>query len=64
MTNLNLALPHFREAARIFRNVNHVDNADAALCSIAATEKMIQRIGITTAAGVVPRAQVGVVNTK
>ena len=31
IANLELALPHYREAARIYRAVNHVDAADEAL---------------------------------
>ena len=31
MANEELALPHYREAARIYRVVNHVDAADEAL---------------------------------
>ena len=50
IANLELALPHFREAARIYRDVNHVDAADAALCAIVKVEKKIRHIGIAIAA--------------
>ena len=29
LANLELALPHYREAARIYRAINHIDNADS-----------------------------------
>ena len=31
MANEELALPHYREAARIYRDINHVDAADRTL---------------------------------
>ena len=37
IVNLELALPHDREAARIFRIVDHVDSADEALCNLTQT---------------------------
>ena len=46
MANLELALPHFVEAARIFRAINHVDEADKALRDIDRVEKHIRQIGI------------------
>ena len=44
LANLELALPHYREAARIFKAINHVDNADNALRNISEVEELIQRI--------------------
>ena len=49
MANLELALPHLREAARIYRANNHVDTADAALRDIADVEKGMRLIGIAIA---------------
>ena len=49
LSNLELALSHFREAARIFRANNHVDKADDALRNVALFEKHIRRVGITKA---------------
>ena len=46
MANLELALPHFVEAARIFRAINHVGSADECLGNIARVEKHIRQIGI------------------
>ena len=50
MANLELALPHLREAARIFRAINHVDKAETALRSIAGAEEHMRRVGIARAA--------------
>ena len=50
LVNLELALPHFRESARIYRAVNHVDRADEALRNIAQTEENIRQNRITKAA--------------
>ena len=41
LANLELALTHFREAARIYRTINHVDKADAALRPITVVEEQI-----------------------
>ena len=49
--NLELALTHFRESARIYRTINHVDSADKALRNIAIVE-----IGIARAAAVAATA--------
>ena len=49
LVNLELALPHYREAARIYRANNHVDTADAALRDIADVEKGMRLIGIAIA---------------
>ena len=49
-TNLELALPHFREAARIYRAFNHVDKADNAHHLIARIEEDIRQIGVYKAA--------------
>ena len=50
MANLELSLPHFHEAARIYRAINRVDSADVALRNIARVEKNILRIGIARSA--------------
>ena len=44
MVNLELALPHFRKAARVYRAINHMDRADEALFQIAQHEKNIRNI--------------------
>ena len=49
LANLELALPHYRDAARIFRAINHVDKADSALRCIADVEMGIRLIGIARA---------------
>ena len=43
---LELALPHYRESARIFRLINHLESTDGALSNIAQTEDAIRQIGI------------------
>ena len=51
LANLELALPHYREAARIFRANNHVDSADEAIRDVADTEEKIRQCGrVATAA--------------
>ena len=50
MANFELALPHLREAARIFRVINHMDRADKALRSVAQIEESIRQVGIARAA--------------
>ena len=50
MANLELALPRYREALRIYRANNHVDTANVALRNIAKIEENIRQIGITRAA--------------
>ena len=50
MANLELALPHLREAARISRAINHVDRANETLRIIAQTEQNMRQIKITRAA--------------
>ena len=47
--NLVLALPHLREAARIFRVNNHMDSTDTALLHVARLEEKLRQIGITRA---------------
>ena len=49
MANLELALPHYREAGRIFRVNNHVDRADRALHNVATTEENMRGVGIARA---------------
>ena len=49
MANLELALPHYREAARIYRSANHVDLADKAeQCAVDVEERLRE---LTTARG-------------
>ena len=47
IANLELALPHLREAARIFRATNHVDRADKIFRIAVNVEENIRRIRIT-----------------
>ena len=51
VANLELALPHYREAARIYGAVNHVDMADMALRNVVDIEEKLRRAGIGRAAG-------------
>ena len=50
IANLELVLPHYREAARIFRAINHVDAADRSLRRVAETEANIRQLRIAKAA--------------
>ena len=52
VANLELSLPHHREAARIYRTINYVDKVDEVLRKVALVEKYIRliRIARTTAA--------------
>ena len=50
LANLELALSHYREAARIDRANNHMDNVDKVLRIIAQIESKIQQIEIARAA--------------
>ena len=50
MANLEQALPHYREAVRIFEAINHVDNANSVLRNIARAEEYMQQVGIARAA--------------
>ena len=45
VANLELALPHYREAARLYRENNHVDKADKALRNVVQTEEDIRKFG-------------------
>ena len=47
VANLQLALPHFREAARIYRLINHAERADLASRDVMNTEMLLQLEGIT-----------------
>ena len=49
MANLELALPHYREAARIFRVINFVDDSLLALRSVVEVEDNIRQIRIAQA---------------
>ena len=44
LRNLELTLPHLREAARIFRANNHMDRADTALRNIVKIEENIRQV--------------------
>ena len=50
MANLELALPHYRESARIHRAINHLDSADISLQKVAHVEENMRQIGIFRAA--------------
>ena len=50
MANEELALPHYREATRIYRVIKHVDAADRTLRRVAQAEEIIRQIGIAKAA--------------
>ena len=50
IANLELALPHYREASRIYRTINHIDAADRALRHAVEIEENIRQIGIARAA--------------
>ena len=47
--NLELALPRYREAARIFRAIGHVENADRAARSVVEVEEKLRQCAITRA---------------
>ena len=49
MANLELALPHYCVAARIYKDNNFVEKADGVLRYVAAKEEQIRQIGITIA---------------
>ena len=44
VANAELALPHFREAARIFRAANNMDNADQAEREVVTIENMLREV--------------------
>ena len=50
LTNMKLALPHHREAARIFKAIKYLEKVDEVLREIAAIEENIRRVGIANAA--------------
>ena len=56
MANLELALSHHREAARIFRTIKHVESADEAFRHVARAEEIIRQIGIARAAAAFTRS--------
>ena len=58
VANLELALSHYREAARIHRANNHMDYADETLRSIAEVEENRRQIGIAQAAAAVAAAAI------
>ena len=50
MANLELSLPHYREAARTYRVINHMDMVEKVLCRAADVEKWMRQRGIAKAA--------------
>ena len=50
VTNLELALPRLREAARIFRAINQVDNADLNARAVVTIEKDLRKVAAERAA--------------
>ena len=50
LVNLELALPQYREAARIFGSINLVDTANEASQSVTRIEKNIRQVRIQIAA--------------
>ena len=50
LANLELALPHYREAARIYCAVGHVEDADDSAQMVDHVEEQLQQIAITKAA--------------
>ena len=50
LANLNLALPHLREAARIYRNINHDDDADRLAQAVVQVEEELRKCTIAIAA--------------
>ena len=54
MANLNLSLPHYREAVRIYTVINHMESATISLDNITRVEGQIRiiEIGRTTISAV------------
>ena len=50
LANLELALPHYREAARIYRVLNRMDKAEDALRKVAQIEESIRQVGVARVA--------------
>ena len=50
LANLELALPRFREAARIYRDLNHTDMADSTVINVLEVEERQRQIAIKRAA--------------
>ena len=50
VADLELVLSHFREAARIYRAINHVEDADDAARDIIETEELLQQVIASRAA--------------
>ena len=49
LANFELALPHYRDAARIYRAINHIDMADIARRNIVNVEENIRNVRIRIA---------------
>ena len=59
MANLELALTHYREAARIFSAINYLDDANDALRDVAHVEENIQHVRIKRTAAAAAAASRG-----
>ena len=55
MANMELALPHYREAARIFRAINHVNAADQAARNVVRVESVLRQLTAAQAVASVTR---------
>ena len=60
MANLELALPHHREAARIYTAINYVDKADNAARSVVEVEEALRRCTLARAAAAAAAAAAAV----
>ena len=59
LANLELALPHYREAARICRIINHIEKAKEATQKVVRIEESMREIGIARAAAAAAAATKG-----
>ena len=64
VANLELALPHLREAGRIYSAVNHVDKADRATRDVAKVEGMLRQVVAERAAAATTTAYAASAATK
>ena len=56
LANFEMALPHYRDAARIYRINNHVDSANVALHNVARVEEVIRQVRTARAATATTRS--------
>ena len=63
VANLELALPHYREADRIYRAINIVDRADESLRTIAEIEGKLRRVRIAISAAAAATAAAAAATT-